>query len=195
MPATAFKQISDNAFSSTATNLSAAGITSIILSAGTGSQFPQPGNGYWLTLWDNANYPNSPGADPHMEKVACSARSIDTLTISATTKTHTNPCAVGLLDVAQNTVDLQTAVNSLEAGSGSYPYEKTANKGIANGYPGLDGSGKVPASALPATGITGIIAFDANGVGWQIGVTINGNLTTTSSGTTGYPNTYQVTYS
>ena len=112
--ATAFKQVADNAISSTATNLSSTGVTSITLSSGDGAKFPQPGNGFWLTLWDNNLYPNNPGADPNMEKVTCSARVGDILTISATTKAHASPCAVALLDVSQNITDLQTAVNTAE---------------------------------------------------------------------------------
>lgn len=111
---TVFRQIADNALNTTTTDLSSTGVTSIVLSSGAGTKFPQPGNGFYLTLWDNTTYPNAPGSDPNMEKVLCSARSTDQLTISATTRTHSNPCTVALLDVAQNTSDLQTAVNAAE---------------------------------------------------------------------------------
>jgi hypothetical protein len=127
---TAFKQIADNAISTTSTNLSSTGVTSLILAAGTGALFPQPGNGFYVTLWNNAHYPNNPHADPNMEKVQVSARSTDTLTISATTKTHNNNCTVALLDVAQNTTDLQTAINNLETGVTHVPSATFTTPGI-----------------------------------------------------------------
>jgi hypothetical protein len=161
MPITPFRQISDNALSQTATDLSSSGVTSILLATGTGSKFPQPGNGFWLTLWDNVTYPFNPAADPNMEKVVCTARTNDVLTLMPTTRDHPSPCAVALLDVAENTIDLQTAVNTLETTT-----EKTANKGAASGYASLDIGGKVPTSQLPAS-ILGALeyqgTYDASG--------------------------------
>jgi hypothetical protein len=107
---TAFKQVADNAISTTTTSLTSTGVTSITVASGNGALFPLPGNGFIVTLWNGTD----PGADPNMEKVVCSARSTDVLTIGATAKTHTSPCNVGLLDVAQNTIDMQTAINNLE---------------------------------------------------------------------------------
>lgn len=114
---TAFKQVTNNASSIVTTSLAATGVTSISVTASTGSIFPQPGNGFWATLWNNLLYPGNPYADPNMEKVLCSARSGDTLTISATVNAHVAPCTIALLDVADNTTDLQTAVNNLETGA------------------------------------------------------------------------------
>src|SRR5947209_12768677 len=108
---TAFRQIADNAISTTATNLSATGVTSITLHSGDGAKFPQPGNGFYVTLWNGLSFPSNPALDPHMEKVLVSARSSDVLTTAPTTKTHTGQVTVALLDVAQNTTDLQAAVN------------------------------------------------------------------------------------
>lgn len=113
---TQFKQVSDNALSITNTDLTSTGVTSLTLLGGTGSKFPSPGNGFYLTLWDNIKYFNSPGDDPNMEKVLCTARSTDVVTISATTKTHRfSGTAVALLDVSQNIIDLQSAVNTAES--------------------------------------------------------------------------------
>ena len=46
-------------------------------------------------------------------------------------------------------VDIKTALSEIE--TSSELKEDTANKGIANGYAGLDGGGKVPAAQLPST--------------------------------------------
>lgn len=51
----------------------------------------------------------------------------------------------------------QSTLNGLLAAKQNalgYTAENTANKGVANGYAGLDGSGKVPASQLPAIAIS-----------------------------------------
>lgn len=108
--ATAFKQVADNALSSTATDLSSVGVTSIVAASGEGSRFPTPGNGWYLTIWTG----NSPTADPNMEKVLVSARSGDTITCDPTVETHAAPVNIGLLIEAQNVIDLQDAVNDLE---------------------------------------------------------------------------------
>lgn len=113
--ATPFKQVADNAVSTTATSYAATGVTSTTAATGTGSKFPTPGNGFILTIWTGA-LGSDPGADANMEEVTVTARSGDVLTHSATTKTHASPVNIGALDVAQNTTDLQTAVNSIENG-------------------------------------------------------------------------------
>ncbi len=149
---TAFKQVADNAISTTLTNLSTTGVTSIALRSGDGAKFPQPGNGFYVTIWNSILSPTNSSLDPYMEKVFVSARSGDILTTAPTANVHTGEVTVALLDVAQNTTDLQTAVNNLENGtpaSGSYPYEKTANKGAANGYAPLNSSSAVPVANLP----------------------------------------------
>ena len=111
---TPFRQVADNAISTTGTNLSVTGVTSITLSVGDGAKFPQPGNGFYVTLWNGILFPSNPALDPFMEEVLVSARSGDVLTISPTTKTHTGKTTVALLDVVQNTTDLQNAVNTAE---------------------------------------------------------------------------------
>lgn len=110
---TAFKQVADNATSTTGTDLTSSGVRSLAFSSGDGVKFPTPGNGFWLTLWNGPD----PGADSNAEKVLVSALNGDTVTHSATTKTHASPCNVGLLDVSSNVVDLQTAINNLELSS------------------------------------------------------------------------------
>src|SRR5947199_5644030 len=109
---TNFKQVADNAISTTATSLSSTGVTSITLHSGDGAKFPQPGNGFIITLWNGLSFPSNPALDPNMEKVLVSARSSDVLTTAPTTKAHTGQVTVALLDVSQNTIDLQTAVNA-----------------------------------------------------------------------------------
>ncbi len=154
---TTFYQVADSAISSTATNLSTIGVTSVALTLGTGTKFPQPGNGFRLTFWNGTLYPTNPALDPNMEKVVCTARSGDTVTITPTTKTHVSPCTVALLVEAADTTDLQTSVNNLEAGTpatGTYPYERTASKGVANGYAPLNSSSAVPVANLPAASTT-----------------------------------------
>src|SRR2546421_5836116 len=96
-----FKQVADNAISTTATNLSATGVTSITLHAGDGAKVPQPGNGFYVTIWSGTLFPTDPSLDPFMEKVLVSARSGDVLTIAPTTKTHTGKTTVAILDIAQ----------------------------------------------------------------------------------------------
>jgi aryl-phospho-beta-D-glucosidase BglC (GH1 family) len=108
---TLFKQVADNAVSTTTTSMTSTGVTSITAASGNGALFPLPGNGFILTIWNGSD----PTLDANMEKVVVSARSGDVLTIAATTKTHTSPTNIGLLDVAQNTIDLQKSVNALES--------------------------------------------------------------------------------
>ena len=66
--------------------------------------------------------------------------------------------------------------------------ETTDNKGVANGYAGLDGSGKVPATQLPSYVDTvqeyaNLAAFPATGVAGKIYVTLDTNKTYRWSGT------------
>jgi len=64
-----------------------------------------------------------------------------------------------LSNVAGSVVNLplaQTDVTGLPAALTAT--EKTANKGTVNGYAGLDGTGKVPASQLPASGTAALPA-------------------------------------
>lgn len=105
--ATSFKQVADNAISTTNTSLSSIGVTSITAAANV---FPTPGNGFTMTIWNGSD----PTLDANMEKVTVSANSSGVLTTSATTKTHTSPAYIAILDVAGNITDLQTAVNAAE---------------------------------------------------------------------------------
>lgn len=134
---TAFKQLANNAGSTTSTAMTATGVTSIVLATGDGVKFPAPGNGFRVTLWNAVTY-TEPGLDPQMEIVNVTARTTDTLTISATTKTHTSPCRVDLLMVTADITDLQGAVVNLEnnfpAGSGAWTaYTPVWNATIGNG--------------------------------------------------------------
>jgi hypothetical protein len=66
------------------------------------------------------------------------------------------PAAIGAATAAALTA-LESATTAALAGKSdtghTHPqYEATANKGQANGYASLDGSGKVPAAQLPASG-------------------------------------------
>lgn len=110
---TLFKQAADNAGSTTSTSMAATGVTSIVVETGDGTKFPTPGNGFRVTLWNAVTYAE-PGLDPQMEIVNVTARTTDTLTISATTKTHTSPCRVDLLTTAAALNDIHLAVNNVE---------------------------------------------------------------------------------
>jgi len=107
---TQFKNVADNAVSTTATVLTSTGVTSITLATGDGTKFPVAP--FFLTLWTG----NDPSIDPNMEKVTCTAKSGDVLTISATTLTHAVVVNVANLEVAQQITDVQTAVNNIELG-------------------------------------------------------------------------------
>ena len=107
---TPFKQVADNATAVTSTDLSSPGATSLLITNNAAANFPVPGNGYYLTLWNGT----TPGADPNSEKVLVSVFANDTFTISPTVNPHASPCNIGLLDVSSNIGDLQTAVSTLE---------------------------------------------------------------------------------
>lgn len=113
MSVTAFKQVADNAISTTATSLTSTGVTSITLNTGDGNLYFPAIAPFRIDLWSGSNTA-SPTSDPNYERVTCTARSGDTLTISATTKTHTGPTNVMLPNAASDIGDLQTAVNNLE---------------------------------------------------------------------------------
>lgn len=106
--ATAFKNVADNAASTTATVLSAPGVVSITIATGDGAKFSLPP--FFVTLWTG----NDPSVDANMEKVTCTAKTGDVFTISATTKTHAGTVNVGNLEVAQQFTDVHVAINTIE---------------------------------------------------------------------------------
>lgn len=55
--------------------------TTMSLNSGHGAKLPTPGSlGFWLTIWNNTDYPNAPGDDPAVERVKVTALSGDTIT-------------------------------------------------------------------------------------------------------------------
>jgi len=56
----------------------------------------------------------------------------------------------GLVDNSLKVLRIKDVTNEVEFIDLDTIYEKTSNKGIANGYAGLDGGGKVPSSQLPS---------------------------------------------
>ncbi len=119
--ATAFKQVANNA-QSTAASGSLNNTTNPVtfsVGSGHGARFPQPGNGFWVTVWDASAYPN-PFSDPNMEVMLCTARSTDSLTCTrgqrgTSAVAHTGTPDVRLLIDSTHISDLQTAVNAVEA--------------------------------------------------------------------------------
>lgn len=117
--ATAFKQVKDNAAGTLSAAISSTSATTFSVTAGQGANFPQPGNAFWVTIWDNVTYANNPIGDPNMEKVLVTARSTDTFTctraqLGTAAATHVSGAKVQLLTYAQQITDLQTAINDLE---------------------------------------------------------------------------------
>lgn len=59
--------------------------------------------------------------------------------------------------------DIGADIDAHEAAIDPHPqYQLNAEKGVANGYAGLDGSGKIPASQIPAIAITEYLGAPAN---------------------------------
>lgn len=118
--ATSFKQVANNAQSTTSSgafNNTTSPLTFSVQS-GHGARFPSPGNGFYLTVWNSASYPD-PFSDPNMEIVLCTARTTDSLTVTRGQRGTTATAKTGSPDVrllvdSTHISDLNTAVNSLE---------------------------------------------------------------------------------
>jgi hypothetical protein len=122
MTATAFKQVKNNALSAVAagsTIISSTSGTAITLTTGHGVRFPQPGAGFWVTVWDAGTFPN-PSDDANMEIMLATARATDVLTVTraqlgtAAASTHAVGRRVQLLIQDQQIIDAQTAINAIE---------------------------------------------------------------------------------
>ena len=122
--ATSFKQVANNA-KSTAVSGDLNNTTDPVtfsVQSGDGAKFPTPGNGFWVTVWDESTY-TDPGDDPNMEIMLVTSRSTDSMTASrgqlgTSAVAHAGSPTVALLLVDQQIEDLQTAVNTLENASG-----------------------------------------------------------------------------
>ena len=123
--ATSFKQVANNAQSTAASgafNNTTSPLTFSVQS-GHGARFPSPGNGFYLTVWNSASYPD-PFSDPNMEIVLCTARTTDSLTVTRGQRGTTATAKTGSPDVrllvdSTHISDLNTAVNSLENALGT----------------------------------------------------------------------------
>jgi hypothetical protein len=118
--ATSFKQVANNAQSTAASgafNNTTSPLT-FSVQTGHGARFPSPGNGFYLTVWNSASYPD-PFSDPNMEIVLCTARTTDSLTVTRGQRGTTATAKTGSPDVrllvdSTHISDLQTAVNAIE---------------------------------------------------------------------------------
>ncbi len=115
--ATAFKQIKNNA-KSTLNGAIGTGDTTIAVQSGQGSRFPQPGNGFWATIWNQGFY-QDPGDDPGMEIVLVTARSTDALTVTrgqlgTSATNHADMHTIRHLFVDQQLTDIHNAVNAFD---------------------------------------------------------------------------------
>lgn len=122
-----------------------------------GAKFPDPATrAFNLVWWNSTDYPD-PSDDPNKEIVRCTAKSGNVLTItraqegtSASTKNSGGKVYKMILSpTAKMISDISSAITDLAA-----IYEKTANKGIANGYAGLNASAKVSDATLESPVIT-----------------------------------------
>jgi len=118
--ATSFKQVANNAQSTAASgafNNTTSPLT-FSVQTGHGARFPSPGNGFYLTVWNSASYPD-PFSDPNMEIVLCTARTTDSLTVTRGQRGTTATAKTGSPDVrllvdSTHISDLNTSVNTLE---------------------------------------------------------------------------------
>ena len=154
--ATSFKQIKNNAKS--IVNLNALNNTTISLSFDVedGSKFPLPGNGFYVTVWNNSKY-FDPSDDPNMRIGLCTARTSNTLTVTwGQEGTPINVIKgrpiVALLVLGKNLQDAYDAINNVEGtyavdsnvvhknGTETIPGQKTFNSqvNINAGIPTLD---------------------------------------------------------
>jgi len=117
---TSFKQVANNAQSTAASgafNNTTSPLT-FSVQTGHGARFPSPGNGFYLTIWNSASYPD-PFSDPNMEIVLCTARTTDSLTVTRAQRGTTATAKTGSPDVrllvdSTHISDLNTAVVNLE---------------------------------------------------------------------------------
>lgn len=109
-----FKQVKNNARSTTTGLNNVTDPVTFSVTAGHGARFPQPGNSFWVTVWDAVTYAD-PGDDPNMEIMLVTARSTDSLTatraqLGTTAVTHVSGAAVRLLIEDQTINDIQQAI-------------------------------------------------------------------------------------
>lgn len=118
---TLFKQVKNNA-KSRAVSGQLNNVTSPVtfsVTGGQGSRFPQPGNGFYVTVWDATTYPSDPFDDPNMEIMLVTARATDSMTatraqLNTVASAHAGTPAVQLLIVDQHINDVTTSLNNLE---------------------------------------------------------------------------------
>lgn len=127
----ALELFTNNAKTTLAASVSAIA-TTISLAAGTGALFPNPSGGdfFHLTLDDGTN----------VEIVKVTARATDDVTV-VRGQQGTSGTAFASGAKAELRLTSLAATN----------FQQKAEKGTANGYAGLDGSGQVPIAQLPAT--------------------------------------------
>lgn len=114
-----FHQVSNNAKSTTTGLNNTTDPATFSVGSGHGARFPQPGNGFWLTVWDHVTY-TDPGDDPNMEIILVTARSTDSLTanrgqLGTSAVAHAGTVATRLLVVDAQIEEIHTAVTELEA--------------------------------------------------------------------------------
>lgn len=119
MTQTAFLQVKDNVKITAPTNVLNNTTSPLTIPGIDTTKFPAFTNGFIVTIWNEASYPD-PGDDPNMEKAVVTAATINALTGSLTllrplAKVHNGHPRIGMLMVAQHISDLDTAVNTAEA--------------------------------------------------------------------------------
>ena len=121
---------------------------------------------------------------------------LTTTSPSDTYPTHDSTVGLGGLRTIATTI-LRNAIPNARRTQGMLVFTVADSKYwqlLASPWNGVDADWQVATLGVGTT-VTGITMFDSGGNGWALGVTTNGNLTTTTTGTTGYPSSYQVTYS
>lgn len=153
--------------------------TVIVLSLDNGSKLPNPAlDGHFNLVWFNNSTYSDPSDDPNVEIVRCTDRDGDVLTITrheegtiASNKDTSGKIYKMILSPTKKTIDdIQTESQTAIAGAigihaglttgvhgitGSHILG-TENIGTINGVAGLDGTGKVPITQLPALAITDV---------------------------------------
>lgn len=133
----------------------AAGATSLVLQSGQGANFPAPATegSFYVWIW-RSDYA-TPALDPTAEKVLCSARTTDTLTIGATVNAH---------NTAGKTYYVMAALN---------PTTQTKLSALAD-IVEVSNSAAVLSKAIHAGGDNGGYLFD--GVNDYLSIADNDNL-------------------